>query len=91
MFLLDFCLFSLTKDIKKVLLIKQFNILHLYSSFHPKGLNTLCLYSFINHTELAFSALGVVESIRGRPLPTEGGKEFRPSSPRWSQLVQACV
>lgn len=35
--LLHFCLFSLTKDIKKVLLIKQFNILHLYNTFTPKG------------------------------------------------------
>lgn len=36
--LLHFCLFSLTEDMKKVLLIKYLNILHLYSAFHPRGI-----------------------------------------------------
>lgn len=36
--LLHFCLFSLTEDMKKVLLIKHLNITHLYSAFHPGGM-----------------------------------------------------
>ena len=44
-----FLFIQLDGGYKKVLLIKQFNILYLYSTFHPKSLNILCLYSFINH------------------------------------------
>lgn len=57
-----FLFIHLDRVYKKVLWIKYFNILHLYSTFHPKGLNKLFIQLYKSYTELAFSSPEMVES-----------------------------